>query len=77
MSFTRLILVALCLALAGCGEPYPHTFRIGEIAIVKLDGQRVQITDIYPYSENVRVRVPLSTGGYKYINLEESALAKP
>ena len=77
MNLIRLTLLVLCLALSGCGEPYPHVFKIGEIAIVKLDGQRVQITDIYPHYEYVRVRVPLTTGGYKYINIEESALAKP
>lgn len=73
----RTLLLALCLLLAGCTKPYPHTLRVGDVVTVKLDGQRVQVTDIHERCDLVRVRVPLAVGGYKYIDIEESALTRP
>lgn len=73
----RIIILIVLLALTGCSDPYTHTLKVGDIVTVKLDGQRVQVTDIWPEEPLVRVRVPVATGGYKYMDIEESALSRP
>jgi outer membrane lipopolysaccharide assembly protein LptE/RlpB len=60
-----LILVALLLSGCGFWDNYPHTLKVGDIVIMKLDGQRGQVVRLNAHHDGIWVRLPSILGGYK------------
>ena len=53
----KLLLVALSIVLAGCIQPVPKRYKVGQCVEISISGERGMVVDAYPYSIYYEVRV--------------------